>query len=260
MNELPSRAGDARPTEQAEKPVADFWYAIQPQGNGIIRFNEIHLDPYVVGDIWLLRGSERDLVVDTGSGIVSPAPIIAAVSQKPTLAVALNCYYDHAGGWHCFAERACHPLDAAALREPASENAHFSVYLTDDSLAALPSAGYSTASYRMTGAEPTLLLNDGDFIDLGDRSLEVLHVPGRSSGGIALWEAATGSLFTSDMLYDGDHGPAWPPDDPQSYIASLRRMRDLPVSQVYPGHYGRFDDARMMSVIGEQVAKLADAS
>jgi glyoxylase-like metal-dependent hydrolase (beta-lactamase superfamily II) len=112
----------------------------------------------------------------------------------------------------------------------------------------------------MTGAEPTLLLNDGDFIDLGDRSLEVLHVPGRSSGGIALWEAATGSLFTSDMLYDGDHGPAWPPDDPQSYIASLRRMRDLPVLQVYPGHYGRFDGARMMAMIDEQVAKLSGAS
>jgi hypothetical protein len=22
--------------------------------------------------------------------------------------VALNCYYDHAGGWHSFAERVCH--------------------------------------------------------------------------------------------------------------------------------------------------------
>jgi glyoxylase-like metal-dependent hydrolase (beta-lactamase superfamily II) len=62
------------------------------------------------------------------------------------------------------------------------------------------------------------------------------------------------------MLYDGDHGPAWPPDDPQSYIASLRRMRDLPVLQVYPGHYGRFDGARMMAMIDEQVAKLAGAS
>ena len=116
--------------------------------------------------------------------------------------------------------------------------------------------GYAPAGYRMVGAEPTRLLEDGDVIDLGNRSLEVLHLPGRSPGGIGLWEAETGSLFTSDMLYDGEHGLAWPPDEPESYIASLRRMRDLPVSQVYPGHYGTFDGTRMTEIIDEQVADL----
>jgi glyoxylase-like metal-dependent hydrolase (beta-lactamase superfamily II) len=248
--------GDARMTEKVQKPVAEFWYAIQPQGDGILRLNEIHVDPYAVGDIWLVRGSTRDLVVDTGSGIVPPAPIVAALSDKPTLAVALNCYYDHAGGWHSFVERACHRLDAAALIDPSEESALVSQYLTGGSLAALPRAEYATTDYRMVGAEPTRILENGDVISLGDRSLEVLHVPGRSPGGIALWEAATGSLFTSDMLYDGEHGPAWPPDDPQAYIASLRRMRDLPVSTVYPGHYGRLDGERMATLIDAQVADL----
>jgi len=248
--------GNTRAGGQVEKPVAEFWYAIQPQGDEIIRFSEIYIDPYAVGDIWLVRGSERDLVVDTGSGIVPPAPIVEAVSRKAILAVALNCYYDHAGGWHSFAERACHSLDSPALSNPTDENSLVSQYLTDQALLALPRAGYSAADYRMAGAEPTRLLEDGDVVDLGDRLLEVLHMPGRSPGGIALWEAETGSLFTSDMLYDGEHGLAWPPNDPPSYVASLRRMRDLPVSHVYPGHYGRFDGVRMTAVIDEQMAKL----
>ncbi len=260
MNGPRSIDGDARLAEQVGKPVAEFWYAIQPQGDGIIRFSEIYVDPYAVGDIWLVRGSERDLVVDTGSGIVPPAPIVEAVSAKPILAVALNCDYDHAGGWHSFAERVCHRLDAPALIDPRMETSLVSQYLTDEALSALPWAGYATAGYRMVGAEPTRLLEDGDVIDLGDRLLQVLHMPGRSPGGIALWEAETGSLFTSDMLYDGEHGIAWPPPDPQSYIVSLRRMRDLPVSHVYPGHYGRFDGVRMTAVIDEQVAKLGGAS
>ncbi len=256
MNGPGRMAEGARVTGRAAKPVAEFWSGIQPQSDGIIRYRESYVDPYAVGDIWLVRGSERDLAVDTGSGIVPPAPIVEAVSGKPILAVALNCYYDHGGGWHSFAERACHPLDAAALIEPNEENSLVSKYLTDESLSALPRAGYSTADYRMVGAEPTQLLEDGDVIDLGGRLLEVLHMPGRSPGGIALWEAETGSLFTSDMLYDGEHGLAWPPDDPQSYTASLRRMRELPVSHVYPGHYGRFDGERMRAVIDEQVADL----
>ncbi len=112
----------------------------------------------------------------------------------------------------------------------------------------------------MVGAEPTRLLEDGDVIDLGNRSLEVLHMPGRSAGGIVLWEARTGSLFTSDMLYDGDHGLVWPPDDPGAYITSLRRMRELPVAWVYPGHYGRFDGARMKALIDQQLVQLSGAS
>jgi len=242
------------------KPVAEFWYAIHPQGDGIIRFTEVHIDPYAVGDIWLVRGSQKDLAVDTGSGIVPAAPIIEAVRKNPIVAVALNCYYDHAGGWHSFAERACHRLDAPALIEPTEENSLVSKYLTDAALSALPRTGYAASDYRMVGAEPTRTLEDGDVIDLGDRALEVLHLPGRSPGGIGLWEAETRSLFTSDMLYDGEHGLAWPPDDPQSYIASLRRMRELPVSYVYPGHYGRFDGARMTALIDEQIADLRGTS
>ena len=260
MDRPNAMGGDVRMGGQVEKPVAEFWYAIRPEDDGIIRLNEIHVDPYAVGDIWLVRRSERDLVVDTGSGIVPPAPLIEAMTDKPILAVALNSYYDHAGGWHSFAERACHRLDAAALIDPSDESALVSQYLTDGSLSALPRAGYSTVDYRMAGAEPTRLLADGEVVELGDRSLEVLHVPGRSPGGLALWEAETGSLFTSDMLYDGKHGPAWPPDDPPSYVASLRRMRELPVAQVYPGHYGRFDAQRMKALIDEQIAALRSAS
>ncbi len=242
------------------KPVAEFWYAIQMRDNGILRLNEVHIDPYAVGDIWLLRGSEKDLAVDTGSGIVPPAPMIEAISGKPVLAVALNSFYDHAGGWHSFAERACHRLEAPALADPSEESSLASMYLTDERLFALPRTGYAAADYRMVGAEATRRLEDGDIISLGDRSLEVLHMPGRSPGGIALWESETGSLFTSDMLYDGDHGLAWPPDDPRAYIASLRRMGELPVSTVYPGHYGPFDATRMRALIDAQITSLQSVS
>lgn len=215
-----------------------------PIANDIVWLREIHVDPYAVGDIWLVRGAEIDLVIDTGSGIVPLAPVIDAISDKPVLAVALNHSYDHAGGWWGFNERACHPLGAAALRDPSEETSLVFDYLNDASLSALPREGYSTKDYRMIGAAPTRLVEDGDRIGLGGRSLEVMHTPGRGPGGIVLWEAETGSLFTSDMLYDGSHGLAWPPDDPTLYARSLRRFRALPVTVVHGGHYGSFGRAR----------------
>ena len=47
------------------KPVAEVWYAIDAHANGVIRFREDHIDSFAVGDIWLVRGCDRDLVVDT---------------------------------------------------------------------------------------------------------------------------------------------------------------------------------------------------
>ncbi|MFP6729635.1 MAG: MBL fold metallo-hydrolase [Alphaproteobacteria bacterium] len=242
------------------KPIAEVWFSIEVCDNDIIRLRESHIDSYAVGDIWLVRGSERDLVVDTGSGIVPPAPLVQAIAQKPVTAVALNSYYDHAGGWNSFLDRACHPIDAPALNAPDREQADVSTYLNDTTLWSLPWEGYRVEDYVFIPATPSRLVEDGDIFDLGDRSLQVLHVPGRSSGGLALWEAATGSLFTSDMLYDGNHGPAWPPSDPESYCSSIRRMRKLPVKHVYPGHYGTMDGARMLEVIDEQLADLEQQS
>lgn len=240
-----------------EKPVVDFWYGIKPVTDNIVWLREIYVDNYSVGDSWLVRGSKLDLVVDTCSGIVPLKPVIDSICDKPVLAVALNDSYDHCGGWSGFSNRACHPLDAEGLLHPSIKaNAVFD-YLDDDRLLALPYAGYSTRDYRIVGASPTRLIEDGDTIDLGDRSLEVLHTPGRSAGGICLWEAKTGCLFTSDMLYDGEHGLAWPPSQPEQYISSLRRLLDLPVSVVHPGHYGSFDGARMRKLIDEQLADLS---
>ena len=240
-----------------KKPIADFWYGLKPVENNIVWLREVFVDNYSVGDSWLVRGTELDLLVDTCSGIVPLAPVVSAICHKPVLAVALNDSYDHCGGWSGFENRACHPLDAPGLKNPSRQLNVVSDYLDDNRLYALPSEDYSTKYYNVNGAEPTRLLEDGEMIDLGDRRIEVLHTPGRSDGGISLWEEATGSLFTSDMLYDGDHGLAWPPRLPDQYMNSLRRFKTLAVKTVYPGHYGHFNRTRMDELVDMQITDLA---
>ncbi len=76
--------------------------------------------------------------------------------------------------------------------------------MTDDIFTALPPAPYQSARYAVGAAPATRLLWDGDVVDLGDRHFEVIHTPGHSPGGIALWEAATGILIAGDIVYDGE--------------------------------------------------------
>jgi len=246
-----------------ERPVADCWYTIAACDDNIVQLREAWLDPYLTGDMWLVRGQNRDLLVDCGTGIVPPGPIVEAIARNPVIAIACNCWYDHAGGLHDFKERGCHHDDADLIMAPTADSSVASVYVSDEMFMALPHDGYSADSYRMVGATPTILFDDGDIVDLGDRQVEIIHIPGMTPGSIALWEKATGSLFTSDTLFDDPspelrmkYRPISRPADPQRRamrVANLERLRALPVKTVYAGHFGRIRRDRMLELISAEI-------
>ena len=160
-------------------------------------------------------------MIGTGSGIVPLFPVIDALSNKPILAIALYNSYHHAGGWSGFDNRACYPLDAEGLRNPGQGDPTKSDEMSDTYLSALPWGGYLAGDHQTVGVEPTGLVHDSKKIDLGGRSLKVMHVPGRDAGDIALWEAETGSLFTGHMLYDGRQSQTWPAESRDLYREPL---------------------------------------
>ncbi|MEC9105082.1 MAG: MBL fold metallo-hydrolase, partial [Pseudomonadota bacterium] len=98
-------------------------------------------------------------------------------------------------------------------------------------------------------APATRLLADGDMIDLGDRQFEVIHTPGHSPGGIALWEQATGVLISGDIIYDGPLIEDTYHSNAQDYVRSMRRLLDLPVRVVHGGHFPSFSGERLTQLI-----------
>jgi glyoxylase-like metal-dependent hydrolase (beta-lactamase superfamily II) len=102
---------------------------------------------------------------------------------------------------------------------------------------AVPAAGFDVARWVTPGAEPTVLLDDGDVIDLGDRRLVVVHTPGHTPGSACLFEEATGTLFSGDAIYV-DAKLSW--DDAEAFAASLRRLQALDVRRVHAGHERSF--------------------
>lgn len=229
--------------------VADLWFGVDPIDRGLLRLREAHVDPFLAGNIWLARGRDRSLLIDSGTGIMPLRATAEAIAGTAVVAVALNCFYDHAGGLYEFDERLGHGADAAALAQPTDETSVASQYVSDAMLRALPSSGYSTAGYAMKPAPLTRVLDHGDIIDLGDRRFEVIHTPGMTPGSLSLWEPESGRLFTSDLLYIGPDGGGPRPRDPAAYGASLARIEALSVRAVHPGHFDSFDGARMRAAV-----------
>jgi glyoxylase-like metal-dependent hydrolase (beta-lactamase superfamily II) len=241
---------------------ADSWFTMDQFENDILRLSEQSIDPYLTGNIWLVRGKDRCIVIDTGTGMLSPLPMINSVVQQPLMAIACNAWYDHAGGLHFFSERACHVLDKELITNPTIESSAVSTYCNRNMLKALPYPDFKLASYSMQGSSPTKVLENGEIIDFCNRQLEVIHAPGMTPGSIVLWENSTGSLFTSDLFYDDpldgfrNEEKSPPTYVEQQHLDSLIRIRDLPVVTVYPGHFDCFGKRRMLDIIDKYLVSL----
>ncbi|TVQ31766.1 MAG: MBL fold metallo-hydrolase [Geminicoccaceae bacterium] len=245
-------------------PVAEAWYTIEKLDPTLYRVTEPHVDPLERAWIYLLKGKERDLLIDGGMGIVPLLPFLGELIDKPLLAVCTHAHIDHVGAMHEVEARLVHPLEADRLAVPTGFNSLFSRDFPPDFIealaktgygrppelliTALPHEGFDPKSYGLKGAPPTGLIDEGDVIDTGDRRFRVLHLPGHSPGQIGLLEEATGIFFAGDAVYDGPLLYEGPGMSLEGYVATLRRLKGLAVSVVHAGHDPSFDQRRLRQI------------
>ncbi|MBN5565536.1 FAD-binding protein [Pseudomonas aeruginosa] len=238
------------PTETAMRIVSrDRWFETRHFYNGISLIHEPYVRPFYRCNMWHVQGRERDVLVDSGSGLVSLREQLPWLTERPLLAVASHTHFDHIAGHHEFAERLAHPAEAEILAAPDGDNTLARAYVGDEMFEAHPECPLCYAEYRVRAAPATRLIDEGDVLDLGDRVLQVLHTPGHSPGGISLWEAATQTLFSGDIVYDGPLVEDAYHSNLDDYASSLARLRELPVRTVHGGHFASFSGERLREMI-----------
>ena len=192
-------------------------------------------------------------MVDSGLGVVSLRDSVAALAERPVLALASHTHFDHVGCHHEFDERLCHHAEAAVLEAPSAFNTVWAEYratmLEEQPLQALPYAGFEWGDYTVQPAPPSRLIEEGDEVDLGDRLFRVFHMPGHSPGSVCLYEAATRTLFTGDVLYDGELLDALYHSEPERYAETLARLKEIPADVYHCGHFASFGRGRMLELV-----------
>lgn len=238
---------------------ADGWFQAEPLGDDVVMICEARIKADFRANIWFVAGRDCNMLVDSGFGIVSLTRHIDFLSKKPTLVVATHSHCDHIGGHHEFASRAIHSAESDILRNPSQENTAAKGYVSRDMFVNPEDhSEFVPANYSIVGCEPTRLLSEGDILDLGNRAFEVLHVPGHSPGGIVLYEAKTGVLFSGDMVHNGPAGIGryyLYHSDLEQWLVSVDRLMRIPVSVVHGGHYGSFGLKRYLEILQEYVER-----
>lgn len=250
--------------------AADDWFARERVSEHIWHLWEPFADPFVRCNIWFVRGRDRALLVDTGLGVVSLHEAARDLFEQPTLALATHYHFDHTGSLHEFPNRLAHRAGIPYLATPGAIGgglrrddfgaATLETYVTagydvpEELLLAWPAPDFDPESYEVQPCAPTRVLDDGDIVDLGDRTFEVMHLPGHSPDSIGLYDAADGTLFSGDAVYDGPLLDGSSDSDVSAYVATMERLRALPVEVVHGGHEASFGRERLVELCDAYIA------
>ncbi|XP_001367024.1 acyl-coenzyme A thioesterase MBLAC2 [Monodelphis domestica] len=245
------------------------WYAHKSLGDGIFWIQERFFESGNRANIWLVRGTEQDVVIDTGLGLRSlPEYLYSAgllqdpdkgedLVRRPLLAVATHVHFDHAGGLYQFDQVAVHRAEADALAR--GDNFETATWLSESEVVRAPSPGWNARQFRVQAVQPTHILQEGDVISLGDRQLTVMHMPGHSRGSICLLDKDRKILFSGDVVYDGAMIDWLPYSRINDYIVTCERLIELVdsgvVEKVLPGHFNTFGAERLYRLASNYISK-----
>ncbi len=187
----------------------------------------LHILPLTVGELatrcyvlWL-DGRDDCLVIDPGA---EAETIRRACENRRIAAILLtHGHFDHIG----------------AARGLMAEDTVLAVHRLDAPLLSDPQANVSWMLGRsVTAPTPTRLLEEGDAVEIAGMTLQVLHTPGHTPGGVCYKLGE--NLFTGDTMFDRGYGRTdLPGGDEAALIRSLRRLTPLRrPCRIFAGHEG----------------------
>ena len=158
--------------------------------------------------LFLLAGTERALLIDSGMNLNNARDIAAGLTGLPLSLLNTHADRDHIGSNEQFDAFYMHPAE-----EPV---------------------------YRRSGKPGTVIsIREGDSLDLGDRELKIIHLPGHTPGSIAVLDVQNRVLISGDPIQE--HGHVFMFGDHRNmvdYIASLERLEGFAdqFDEIWPSH------------------------
>lgn len=144
---------------------------------------------------FLLEGSEKSVLLDSGYNCADAKKMAEELTDKPLILVNTHGDGDHISGTGAFEEVWMHETD-----------------------------------YEGCGAKerfPNTVLHgisDGEKIDLGNRTLELIFIPGHTAGSIAVLDVENRVLYSGDSVQDGHIFMFGGHRKPEAFEGSLEKL------------------------------------
>jgi glyoxylase-like metal-dependent hydrolase (beta-lactamase superfamily II) len=203
----------------------DDYYVVAELGEGAYAIGEPHYGQCNFS--YLIVGSERALLFDTGPGVRDITKVVKTLTALPTIALPSHLHFDHIGNLRRFEQIALpdSPVLRSRMRDGGFRPGFYQFLGFVE--------GFKRSTFHVTRWIPP-----GAAIDLGGQSLELISVPGHTPDSVVLFDRKNNRLFAGDFIYPSDIYAFLPGANLADYAASAHRVAAIlnDGSAVYGGH------------------------
>ncbi len=186
-----------------------------------IKVGAIEANCYLLFD----RKSKQAFIIDPGGDAAMIEEAIKSNGLKGVYIVNTHGHFDHVSANDALkdatgASIALHGADVKLLAEAHEHAALWGVKIS-------PQPG------------PDIIMKDGSTLQAGSVTLDILHTPGHTPGGVCLYYKDAGVIFTGDTLFAGSIGRTDLEGGSADTLLKSIKNRLLPLADnviVFPGH------------------------
>lgn len=164
---------------------------------------------------YLICGSDRAVLFDTGIGGNSIRNIVERLTTLPVIAIPSHLHFDHIGG--------CSEFDNVYIYPPKNWKKRYK------------NGRLKVSRYESMGLSEDIVIDDipvarflrnEELIDLGGRVLRVIHTPGHADEQCCLLDESRSAIFASDFILKGPLYAFLPTSNLSSYLSSTENLLD----------------------------------
>lgn len=220
--------------------AGDGWFSVYAVSPGVFAISEPRQYEGVTS--FLVTGADRALLFDSGLGVADIGAVVRRLTSLPVTVVNSHTHFDHVGGNRGFEDvrNLDDSFSQASSRGEVSASlaAYARETLAEDRVCGALPAGVTGRTYAIPAWRATAHVRDGEVLDLGGRSVEVVRTPGHTPDSLCLLDRANGLLFTGDTYYSGEIYLWSPETSVDDYASSIARLADLApgLKRLLPAH------------------------
>ncbi len=232
--------------------VKSSWFKVFEVGHGVYAIAEPSNFQEVIS--YLILGEEKALLFDSGMGLSSIKKVVKQLTNLPLTVINSHTHYDHIGGNHEFDNILAIDLPYTIGRAKNGMSHDFVKHeVTKEAICLEKSPNKDTANYHIKPFKIKGFIKEGYIFQLGNRTLEIISVPGHTPDAIALYDKASGYLWTGDTFYEG---PIWlfdPETNLFDYQQSIQKIANISgqLSKVFPAHNTPIADPKRLKDLNQ---------
>ena len=234
---------------------SDDWFQVYKTDKNVYSIVEPY--QYQESISHLIIGQNKAILLDTGIVLFRIRPVVEQITDLPIIVINSHTHFDHVGGNWEFSNILAIDTSYTKANMDGFQHKRIAQDFTSNSFCIDPPINADLENIYTKQWEASGYIKDKDTIDLGDRIIEILQVPGHTPDSLALLDRKERLLFTGDTYYDAELWLYVPETNIKNYQNSIDRLVSIEsqVDYIFGAHRTVRVDTGILKNVREAVIK-----